>query len=1081
MQIARKFTVLNADPYAAIVFKTIDVEICHANPHEGFCVSGFEVPAQWSHAACEVLVRQMVRRNGVPAALRVVPEEGVPEWLWRSVPDEVAMAALPHDQRYGCEMSAKQIFHRLAGAWTYWGWVHDYFDTPADAKVFYDEWCVLLAQQWAAPASPQWLNAGLYWAYGIDGPAQGHFVVDSATGTVAKSKNAYARPQLHHCFIQGVEDSLVADGGIMNLWEREARIFKYGSATGSNMSSIRGEKESLSSGAHSAGLVRFLSVGDHAAGAIKPAGINKLADKLVVIDIDHPDIESVIRWKLEEEHKAAALISGARHIRRYLGDIADVLQQGDGENRFDPEHNRLLHQAIAQARRAMIPEAYIARVIDYARQGFNDISLPLYDGKSPFDLMLSIGGHQARLAVRMSDSFMQAARANKPWSLNARVDGAPMASLAAGTLMDEVAQAMWACADPAVQFSDSIHAWHGCAKGGAIEASSPRGEFLFLNDTACDIATVNLEKCVNDSGEFLCAEFEHVARLMVVMLDISVSMAQYPSRTIAQNTYRYRPLGLSYCNLSAMLMRMGYSYHSAEGRATAAAITALMTGAGYVASAELAKEQGAFEAFSENRESMMRMMWLHHEAAFGRSEHLGNAQVKPVALDHACIPDQALSDAVQRVWDLAMIRGDDYGYANAQISMVAASPVARALLDAHAPAIAPLDGLVQLRAAAGGTTQRQCVPALAAGLGVLGYSALAIDDIVAHVAGRNTLAGASAIDHASLKQKGFTHAQLERIEEMLPRVMQVREAFDPYVIGENFCREVLKLNDMQIHDANFDLLAYLGFSVADIEEANHFVCGAGNVKQAPHIREEDEAVFDSVSLAHGSNPQWVDSQIEMMAALSPFVSGGIAHEISISKQVHIEQCRAWCEQAWRKGLKSVSLTRAADDICAQAVVAEYRQSAQRDVMRLVVSDTPKAPSAEAVATKPMQREELPQRREGFTQKAIIGGQTIYLRTGEYADHRLGEIFIDTPKQPAAVRTLMQQCAIAVSVALQHGVPLEAFVAAFTRTQFDPAGKVEGSAHVETASSMLDYVFNELAANYLSKDTASVMSLEVNNA
>lgn len=1071
MHIARAFSSSASsfprDPFANVAFKTIDIEICHADPEQAFCLSSFEVPAHWSHAACELLAHQMVRRKGVPAALRTIPEEGVPEWLWRSVADEVALACLPEAERYGCEMSAKQIFHRLAGAWTYWGWVHDYFDTPADARAFYEEWCAMLVQQCVAPASPQWMYAGLHWAYGMEGAAQGHFVVDSATGQVSKSKSAYVRPQLHHCFIQGVEDSLVAEGGIMDLWEREARLFKYGAATGCNMSSIRGEKEPLSSGTHSAGLLKFLSVGDLAAAAIKPAGVKASADRLVVIDADHPDIEAVVHWKRQQAHKAASLITGARHIRRFAHDMLDALGSLPDSEKANPLQNRLVQQAIAQARRSMVPESYIARMMEQAHHGVQDIALP-YEDEQEFDT----GHQQTRLAVRVSDPFMQAARADQSWSLNARTDGAPMVGVRAKQLMEDIAQSMGACTNPALQFEDTIQAWHGCAKDGAIKASSPRGEFLFLNDTACDIATLNLEKFVSPSGEFVCESFEHAVQLMVIMLDISVAMAHYPSRTIAQNTYRYRPLGLSYGNLASMLVRMGYAYGSAEGQATAAAVSALMSGAGYVASAELAKEQGAFEAFSSNRESMMRLMWLHHEAAFGRSEHLGNAAVKPVALDHASIPDQALSDAVQRVWDLAMIRGDEFGYANAQISIVAASPVANRLLDAVTSSVAPLAQVVQLHADAGGDMKRRCVPSISAGLAVLGYAPQAIDDMMIHVAGHNTLQGAGAIDRAALTKKGFTLTQITRIEEMLPSVMHVRQAFDPYVIGEGFCRDVLRLNDMQIHDADFDLLAYLGFSVDEIEDANRFVCGTGTLKQAPHLREEDEAVFDALSDMPDS--AWVTAQIEMMAAIQPFISGGIAHEIMTPRTAHQDDYRLWCEQAWRKGLKSIALNRATMPIHRKESVAPASQETIRDKVQLVVAE----PVATSRATL---REALPQRREGFTQKAIIGGQTIYLRTGEYADHRLGEIFIDTPKQSAGVRTMMQQFAIAVSVALQHGVPLDAFVDAFTRTQFDPAGVVEGSDHVETASSMLDYVFKELAANYLQTKATNVVSLEVNNA
>lgn len=1085
MQITRYFTTAGASPFAGIAFKTVDIEICHTDPAQRLCVPGFEVPEQWSYAACDYLARHFLRKTGVPVKTRPHPaeaeKESVPAWLWPSVANEEALNYLPESERYGSEISARQVFHRLAGAWTYWGWRCDYFDTEEDARAFYDECCYLMARQMIAPAAPQWLNTGLHWAYGIDGPAQGHYHIEPSTGRICKSESAYERPQHHHCFIQSVRDDLVNDGGIMDLWEREARLFKYGSGAGCNMSGIRGEHEVLSGGALSGGLMKFLAIGDKAAGAIKPGGIAGTLEKLVIVDIDHPDIENFVRWKTQEEHKAAALVTGSRQMRKYLSAVmqaAAVVRTDDGT-----ASQRQLRQAIAGARRALIPESYVTRVLDYVRQGFTEITLPVFEADGQSEIYLTIGAHQAHMAVRVPDLFLKAVETDADWSLVARNKLEPVAQLPAIELLEQLAQAAWATGDPAVQFSDTINSWHGCKAAGQIQASGPRGEFLFLNDTACDIATLNVAAFVDGEGEFTTAAFEHVVRLMVVMLDIAITMAQYPSREIARNTYRFRPIGLSYCNLSSLLMQMGYAYDSDEGRATAAAVTALMTGAGYAASAELARELGAFEAFSENRDGMMHLLWRHHEAAFGRTQYLGSLHVMPQALDHASLADAGLSDAVQRVWDMAMIRGDEYGYSNAQISLIAASAQLVPLMDVQAESVAPLQSLVCLVPHPEGGVQRQVLPGVIGGLRRLGYHDGQIADIARHLSGSASLMLSPAIDHASLREKGFSEEQLVRIEDALNRAPTIRYAFDPFILGEAFCRDTLGLNDAQLHDAGFDLLSHLGYSIEEINTANRYACGAHTIDQAPHISDEDQAVFAVLNWVSQSHQTiTVSAQLRLMAAIQPFVSGGIAHIVQVRREEPVQQCRDWLLYAWRLGLKSLSLWREGAGLYDQPARSDEKENEEllSENISGIIEEKWKQPwivrhpsvSVAAVHRMPesaierqTRRAPLPTRRAGYTQKAAVGGQTVYLRTGEYPDGRLGEIFIDMPKQNATMRSMVNHFAIAVSIALQHGVPLSSFVDAFRMSQFDPAGHVEGSDNIETATSILDYIFRELSLHY----------------
>ena len=412
------------------------------------------------------------------------------------MPDEEALAALPEGEKKTTgETSAKQVFHRLAGTWAYWGWKGGYFDAEDDARAFYDEMCHMLAAQKAAPNSPQWFNTGLHWAYGIDGPSQGHYYVDFQTGQLVRSASAYEHPQPHACFIQSVSDDLVNEGGIMDLWTREARLFKYGSGTGTNFSSLRGENEPLSGGGKSSGLMSFLKIGDRAAGAIKSGGTTRRAAKMVIVDVDHPDIEDFIDWKVIEEQKVAALVAGSKLTEKHLNAIIKACRncEGSGDDCFDPTLNPALKREIKAARKAYIPDNYIERVIAFAKQGHDRIDFRAYDTDWDSEAYMSVAGQNSNNTVRVTDDFLNArSRKTRDWELTRRKDKKLHKRMKARELWDKISYAAWACADPGIQFHTTINDWHTCPAGGDIRASNPCSEYMFLDDTACNLASLNL-------------------------------------------------------------------------------------------------------------------------------------------------------------------------------------------------------------------------------------------------------------------------------------------------------------------------------------------------------------------------------------------------------------------------------------------------------------------------------------------------------------------------------------------------------------------------------------------------------------
>ncbi|WP_226621458.1 vitamin B12-dependent ribonucleotide reductase [Alloyangia pacifica] len=1072
MKIERRYTTAGRDAYTGIDFVTTSSEIRNPDGSSVFKLDDMEVPARWSQVASDVIAQKYFRKAGVPSALKKVKEAGVPEFLWRSVPAE---AETPR----GGETSAKQVFDRLAGAWTYWGWKGGYFTTEADAQAYYDEMRHMLASQTAAPNSPQWFNTGLHWAYGIDGPGQGHFYVDYKTGKLTKSRSAYEHPQPHACFIQSVSDDLVNEGGIMDLWVREARLFKYGSGTGTNFSSLRAENEPLSGGGKSSGLMGFLKIGDRAAGAIKSGGTTRRAAKMVIVDADHPDIEDFINWKVKEEQKVASIVAGSKMHETMLNAIFNAIRGWDGAeaDAYDPAVNAALKKAVREAKKLAIPETYIKRVLDYAKQGYASIEFPTYNTDWDSEAYASVSGQNSNNSIRVTDAFLQAVRDDADWELIRRTDGTVAKILKARELWEQVGHAAWACADPGIQFHDTVNAWHTCPEDGAIRGSNPCSEYMFLDDTACNLASMNLLTFLKD-GKFDAESYVHATRLWTLTLEISVLMAQFPSKEIAQLSYDFRTLGLGYANIGGLLMTMGLSYDSDAGRALCGALTAVMTGTAYATSAEIAGELGTFAGYERNRAHMLRVIRNHRTAAHGKAAGYDALAVKPVPLDHANCPDQTLVELAKSAWDEALELGEKHGYRNAQTTVIAPTGTIGLVMDCDTTGIEPDFALVKFKKLAGGGYFKIINRSVPAALAGLGYSSSQIEEIVSYAVGHGSLGNAPGVNHTALIGHGFGKAQLEKIEAALATAFDIRFVFNQFTLGEEFCRGTLGIPAEKLSDPSFDLLRHLGFSKAEIDAANDHVCGTMTLEGAPFLEDAHIGVFDCANPCGKKGKRYlsVDSHIRMMAAAQSFISGAISKTINMPNSATIEDCQQAYELSWSLGVKANALYRDGSKLSQPLAAALVEED--EDAQEVLETGAPAA-KAQVLAEKVIEkvvvkelvrshREKMPDRRKGYTQKAVVGGHKVYLRTGEYGDGSLGEIFIDMHKEGAGFRAMMNNFAIAVSVGLQYGVPLEEFVDAFTFTKFEPAGMVQGNDSIKNATSILDYVFRELAVSYLDR-------------
>jgi len=1083
MRIERRFTRAGQSAYAEIEFRKTLSEIKNPDGSVVFRLDNIDVPSQFSQVASDILAQKYFRKAGVPARLKKVEENDVPSFLWRSVPDEAALAALPEKERYGSETDARQVFDRLAGTWTYWGWKGKYFASEEDARAFRDELAYMLATQRVAPNSPQWFNTGLHWAYGIDGPGQGHFYVDPFTGKLTRSKSSYEHPQPHACFIQGVQDDLVNEGGIMDLWVREARLFKYGSGTGSNFSLLRGEGEKLSGGGRSSGLMSFLKIGDRAAGAIKSGGTTRRAAKMVVVDIDHPDIEDYIDWKVKEEQKVASLVTGSKIVKKHMQSVMKACVNCDGPDGdcFDPAKNPALKRAIKDGKRDGVPENYIQRVIQFARQGYTQIEFKTYDTDWDSEAYLTVSGQNSNNSVSLKDDFLKAVEADGPWNLTARKDGKVMKTLPARELWEKIGYAAWASADPGLHYNTTMNDWHTCASAGAIRASNPCSEYMFLDDTACNLASINLLPYRMRNGEIDIAAYEHTVRLWTMVLEISVMMAQFPSKEIAKLSYEYRTLGLGYANIGGLLMTSGIPYDSDEGRAIAGSLTAIMTGIAYATSAEMAGELGAFPDYDRNATNMLRVMRNHRRAAYGERDGYEKLSVHPVPLVAADLKQADLVTHARAAWDRAIELGEEHGYRNAQATVIAPTGTIGLVMDCDTTGIEPDFALVKFKKLAGGGYFKIINAAVPEALRTLGYSESQIAEIDAYAVGHGNLNQAPGINPGSLKAKGFTDEKIAAVNAALGQAFDIKFVFNQWTLGSDWVKETFGFTEEQLSDFSFEMLPALGFSRKDIEAANIHVCGAMTLEGAPFLKAEHLPVFDCANPCGKIGKRYlsVESHIRMMAAAQPFISGAISKTINMPNEATVEDCKSAYMLSWKLALKANALYRDGSKLSQPlnaSLIADNDDDEDEAVEALIAA--PPAQKAVQITERIVERvierlyrdrEKLPNRRKGYTQKAVVGGHKVYLRTGEFDDGRIGEIFIDMHKEGAAFGAMMNNFAIAISIGLQYGVPLEEYVDAFTFVKFEPAGMVVGNDAIKNATSILDYVFRELAVSYLGRN------------
>lgn len=1052
-------------------------EIINTDGSRAFFAENIEVPESWSQVATDIIAQKYFRKSGVPTISKRVSENGVPEWLQRSEPDTSALEALPAEQRFRSEQTAKELFHRLAGTWTYWGWKHKYFDSEEDAKSYYDEMVYMLENQMGAPNSPQWFNTGLNWAYGITGPAQGHYYVDNTTGEVKKSEDAYTHPQPHACFILSINDDLVNDGGIMDLWTREALLFKYGSGAGTNFSKIRGTGEPLSGGGKSSGLMSFLRIGDRAAGAIKSGGTTRRAAKMVALDMDHPDIEEFINWKVIEEQKVASLVTGSKlnhfHLNKIIAACDDsTLKPADS---VDPKINKNLALAISEAQKVQIPLSYILRVIELFKQGIRTINFPEYDTDWQSEAYQTVSGQNSNNSVRASDLFMKAVEKDKDWDLLWRTElkratkekRTPEAckTIKAKYLFDEIAYAAWSCADPGIQFDTTINDWHTCPKSGRINASNPCSEYMFLDNSACNLASLNITKFIQEDGTLDLEAFKHAARLWTLTLEISILMAQYPSAPIAEASYKFRALGLGYANLGAYLMRIGVPYDSKDAFAICSAITAIMQFTALSTSAELAKELGPFTEYEKNKEEMLRVIRNHRSVVFNDAK-FEKLSTKPPKLDQNYCPDYLLKEA-QNMADLAVDLGTKHGFKNAQVTAIAPTGTIGLLMDCDTTGIEPDFALVKFKKLAGGGYFKIINQSVPDALHRLGYSEKQIKDIITYATGTASFENSPHININSLRKKGLSDDTLYKLEQQLATAFDINFIFNAWTLGKETIKNILHVDDRKLTDPKFNFLKELGFTEEQIQEANKHICGSMTLEGAPQLKEKHLPVFDCASKCGRYGKRFIsyEAHIYMMAAAQPFISGAISKTINMPHESTVEDVKNAYILSWKLATKSIALYRDGSKLSQplQAVA---------ELLHLDVSDISKIGTA-ALAEKMVQRviagrQRLPDRRSGYTQKAKVAGNTVYLRTGDYENGKLGEIFLDMHREGAAYRSLMNCFAIAISLGLQYGVPLEEFVEAFVFTKFEPSGIVVGNKSIKMATSVIDYVFRELAINYLGR-------------
>ncbi|MBD3311707.1 MAG: vitamin B12-dependent ribonucleotide reductase [Candidatus Magasanikbacteria bacterium] len=1040
LKFRRVFSKENVNPFDMVEYEKRSSAIREPDGSVIFEMNEIEIPKEWSQVATDIIAQKYFRKTGVPQ----YNDDGSPKL------DKDGSPVL------GSETSVKQTIHRIVGTWKYWGEKYGYFASPEDAQIFYDELVVMHLKQMCAPNSPQWFNTGLNWAYNINSGAQGHYYVDPDTGAMTKSRDAYTHPQPHACFIQSVGDDLVNEGGIMDLWTREARLFKYGSGTGTNFSSLRGTGEPLSGGGFSSGLMSWLKIGDRAAGAIKSGGTTRRAAKMVILDLDHPDIQDFINWKVEEEKKVAALIA------------------------------------------AGYPS-------DYEGEAYQTVS-----------------GQNSNNTVRVPNKFMEAVERDGSWNLTWRTDGTVCKKLKARDLWEQICYAAWACADPGLQFQDNINEWHTCSQSGPIRASNPCSEYMFLDNTACNLASINLAKFFDtESQNFDVDNFKHACRVITVVLEISILMAQFPSREIAQGSYDFRTLGLGYANIGSMLMTAGIPYDSKEAYAFTGSVTAIMTSEAYKTSAEMAKFLSPFPKYELNKEEMLRVIRNHRRASFNKEEsEYEKLTIKPTGIDPEYAPAYLLA-AARENWNEALDMGEKYGFRNAQTTLLAPTGTIGLLMDCNTTGVEPDFALVKFKKLAGGGYFKIVNEAVPSALKNLGYDKKQIDEILQYMRGMGKINNAPHINEASLKEKGFNNEDIKTLNKALGSAFEIQFVFNVWTLGED-CLKRCGFSSDEFNDTNFNMLKAMDFSDDQIEEANEYVCGTMTIEGAPHLKEEHYPVFDCANTCGKKGKRYIhwSGHLKMMSAAQAFISGAISKTINMPNEATVEDVKEAYWQSWQLCLKAVALYRDGcklsqplstnkktnndeEDKKDKNNNTEYEAETNEEKTQLTATTSVKLPQTEPASvseaieqasqllqqhipgTQAMEsysndgsvkehriyvhgeKRKLPTKRSGITISAKIGNQKVWLRTGEYPDGKLAEVFIDMYKEGAAFQSMLNLFAISVSMALQYGVPLEKLVNKFTFTRFEPAGFTD-HPNIRSCTSVIDFIFRVLGMEYLGR-------------
>lgn len=975
LQIPRYYTKEGISPFDLFTYEKRTSAIKNPDGSTVFTMDEVEVPASWSQVATDILAQKYFRKAGV---------------LLRN---EHGDLLLDENGKLitGRETSIKQVAYRIAGCWKQWGEQYGYFASALDAQIFYDEMVYMIIGQYAAPNSPQWFTTGLNFAYGLTGPAQGHSYIHPLTKQLEYSKDAYSRSQPHACFIQSLSDDLVNEGGIFSLLTREARVFKYGSGTGSNFSRLRGKGERLTGGGTSSGLMSFLKIFDTAAGSIKSGGTTRRAAKMVCLDLDHPEIEDIIWWKVREEEKVADLVAGSKIVRKRL---SRLMEQAKGKT--EPLLDKEVRKAMKKAAQDHIPINYLVRALELAKQGY-DLPLKEFDTHYESEAYLTVSGQNSNNSVRIPNSFFECLQQGKEWALKARSTGEIVKTVPAKKLWDDIGYCAWASADPGVQYDTTLNEWHTCPEDGRINASNPCAEYNFLDDTACNLASINLIKFYDEVAQhFDVAGYRHAIRLWTIALEISVLMAQFPSEEIARKSFVFRTLGLGYANIGTLLMLQGIPYDSDEARTIAGAMAAIMTGDSYAASAEMAGVLGSFEGYTRNKEPMLKVIRNHRRAAYDE-ENYEELTITPQPIDQQLCPAELL-DAAHSAWDNALDWGVKWGYRNAQVSVIAPTGTIGLVMDCDTTGVEPDYALVKFKKLAGGGYFKIVNNSVPKALRRLGYSMPQIQDIIQYCLGHAMLENSPFINWQSLRAKGLSDEQLQSVGKELRNAMDIRFVFNAWTLGKDFYEQVMAGAGNIGKQINF--LAALGFTGAEINAVNEYICGTMTLEGAPHLKEEHYAIFDCANKCGRKGKRYIHpyGHLKMVAAVQSFISGAISKTINMPTDWSVQQVQQAYYDAWKMMCKAVAL---------------YRDGSK-------LSQPLNSTLEEYPELKKILEEEVDEGVQEVRKKVMVGQKELMLE-GKIVEEHLAEITVAMQDSSPAQEVMTAALVNSINLSLKNGV------------------------------------------------------------